>query len=216
MDKLGIHLLHCPVGGNLIRRHNAIQNEVKALATSAGVQASSCNKDVVLLNMAGDTRRGDLMLPQCGNEGKDLLLDFTIVNPVCESYLNATRNDPTSAIRRARTTKNNKYMESAAASDITFMPMALECYGALSDEFVEVIRILCHKRADIVGSDPSAVTQYWYKRISCTLHKGNCKAICKRVLDITQSSSFGGRDECYDQVIDHEFTNNDTAIANIH
>ena len=60
------------------------------------------------------------MLPQCGNEGKDLLLDFTIVNPVCESYINATRNDPTSAIRRARTTKNNKYMESAAAtSDIT-------------------------------------------------------------------------------------------------
>ena len=58
------------------------------------------------------------------------------------------------------------------------------------------------------------MTQYWYKRISCTLYKGNVRAICKKILDITQSTSSCGRDECYDPVIDREFANNhDTAIA---
>lgn len=213
LDKMGVHLLHCPVGGNLIRRHNAIQNEMKALAISAGVQASSCDKDVLLLNQAGDSRKGDLLLPQCGINGKNMLLDFTITNPICPTYLNSTRNDPSSSIRRATIAKNNKYLESAAASDIIFMPMALECYGALSHQFVEVLQMLCHKRANLVGSEVSAVTQYWYKRISCTLHKGNCKAICQRALDIIQSTSSSGNDECFDQVIDQEFANNDTAIA---
>ncbi len=142
-----------------------------------------------------------------------MLLDVTICNPICESYLSHTRNDPHSAIRRAVNTKNNKYFQRAEACDINFMPMALECYGALSNEFVKVIQMLCQKRAELVGSDHSVVTQYWYKRISCTLHKGNVRAICKRVLDITQSTSSGGRDECYDPVIDREFANNDTATA---
>lgn len=215
LTKQGAHLLHCPKGGTLIHRHNSLQQEFKALATSAGVLASSCNKDVVLLNQAGDTRYGDLILPQCGEDGKNLLLDFTITHPICPTYLRDTRRDPSSSLRRATTTKNNKYMESAVANDITFMPMALECYGALSKECIHVIKMLCEKRADIAGSNKSVVTQYWYKRISCTLHKGNSKAISKRVLDITQSTTTGGRDECYDHIIDQEFVNNDTA-TNFH
>jgi hypothetical protein len=35
-------------------------------------------------------------------------------------------------------TKNNNYMEEDEASDITFMLMDIEYYGALSEEFVEV------------------------------------------------------------------------------
>ena len=76
------------------------------LASSAGVMASIWSADVVLLNNVGDDgRRGDLMLPQCGEDGKNLLLDFTITNPV-----------------------------SSVASDITFMLMAIECYRALSQQ----------------------------------------------------------------------------------
>jgi hypothetical protein len=213
LTKQGAHLLHCAKGGSLIHRHNAIQQEVKALATSAGVQASSCNKDVVLLNQVGDSRYGDLLLPQCGDDGKNLLLDFTITHPICPTYLRETRRDPSSSLRRASMIKNTKYMESAVANDITFMPMALECHGALSKEFTHVIRMLCEKRAEIANGNKSVITQYWYKRLSCTLHKGNSRAICKRILDITQSTTTGGRDECYDPIIDQEFVNNDTAIA---
>ena len=150
------------------------------------------------------------MLPQCGKGGKNLLLDFTITNPACQTYMDATRADPSSSIRRANKTKNDKYKERAAANDIDFMPMALECYGALSKEFVEVLNMLCEKRAKCTGSDKSVVMQYWYKRISCTLHKGNSRAIIKRIMEITHANADDGRDECYDAMIDHEYGNNDT------
>ena len=92
------------------------------------------------------------------------------------------------------------------------MPMALECYGALSTELIHIIRLLSEKRADIANSNKSVVAQYWYKRISCTLHKGNSKAIHRRILDIAQTNHTGGRDECYDEIIDQEFANIDTAM----
>ena len=88
--------------------------------------------------------------------------------------------------------------------------MALECYGALSREFIQVINMLCEKRAKSIGSNKSVVMQYWFKRISCTLQKGNSRAIIKRVMEITKDNA-DGPDECYDPYIDHEYGNIDTA-----
>ncbi len=107
-----------------------------------------------------------------------------------------------------------KYAESAAASDIDFMPMALECYGALSQELIHIIRLLSEKRADLANSNKSVVAQYWYKRISCTLQKGNSRAFYKKLLDIAQVVNHAdGYDECYDPIIDQEYANNDTSMA---
>ena len=211
-DKRGTHLLHCPKGGNLIKKHNAIQHDVMALATSAGVQASCCNKDVAILNEAGDTRRGDLLLPQCGKDERNLILDFSITHPACPTYCTATVNNPNSAIQRVNDTKNNKYKERAEANDIEFMPMALECYGALSPEFVKVLKFLCEKRANLTNSNKTTILQYWYKRISCTLQKRNCRSIANRILDITQNNAHLN-DECFDHLIDHEHDNIDSAFT---
>jgi len=166
---------------------------------------------VVVLNEAGsDNRRADIMLPQCGENGRNLLLDITIKNPAAESLIDHTIRDQDSAIRTANKQKNDKYQERALANDIQFMPMALECYGALSKEFVSVMHMLCEKRADIVGRDKSGIMNYWYKRISCTLHKGNAKAIAKRILEVNREVA-GCRDESNDPMVDVEYDNNDTA-----
>ena len=49
--------------------------------------------------------------------------------------------------------------------------------------------------------------QYWhvYRRISCTVHKCNSRAIFKRCMEITQedAGAAGAGDECYDCAIDH-------------
>jgi hypothetical protein len=214
LNKKGTHLLSCAKGGSLIHRHDALMREVKALALSAGVQASSCNKDVVFRNgVANDNRMGDLLLPQCGENQKNLIVDFTITYPCSKSKLAATRNNPSSSIKDATKRKNEKYKESAAACDTDFMPMALECYGALSVELIHIIRLLSEKRADLANSNKSVVAQYWYKRISCTLQKGNSRAIAKKLLDIAQVNHADGNDECYDPIIDQEYANNDTSMA---
>ena len=213
LNSKGTHLLSCAKGGSLIHRHDALMREIMSLAISARVQASTCNKDIVLQNGASDNRRGDLFLPQCGTNGKNVIIDFTITYPCSSSKLRATRANPSSSIREATRRKNEKYAESAAASDIDFMPMALECYGALSVELIHIIRLLSEKRADIANSNKSVVAQYWYKRISCTLQKGNSRAFHKKLLDIAQVNHADGYDECYDPIIDQEYANNDTSMA---
>ena len=160
LDKKGFHLLHCAKGGGTVKKHNAIQQDFLALATSAGIQASACNKDIVLLNQAGDTKRGDLMLPQCGFNERNLLLDFTITNPACQTYSVSTIQDKNSSIKRARNTKNEKYRAAAEANDIQFMPMAIECYGALSIEVIGILHLLCERRSRMTGGthDPTPVS----------------------------------------------------------
>jgi hypothetical protein len=90
--------------------------------------------------------------------------------------------------------------------------MALECYGALSKDFLFVINKLCEKSAKLTDTNSSVVMNYWYRRISCTLHKGNSRAISKRILDITQAS-YNLHDEYHDNMIDHEYNNIDTMIS---
>ena len=109
LDKLGTHLLSCPLSG-MTRRHNAIQHDIHSLARSAGVLSSTLNKDVLILNAVVDStqQRGDLMLPQCGPDDKNMVLDFTITYPTAKSKFEATRRDPDSSIRKANTRKINK------------------------------------------------------------------------------------------------------------
>ena len=149
------------------------------------------------------------MLPQCGPNEGNMVGDFTITHPTADSYVPATRRNPDSSIKRANDTKNSKYKDAAAALDITFMPLALECFGAFSSEFLSVINMLCEKRALIVGSSKSNIAQYWYRRLSCTLHKGNSRAVSKRILDIAQSTATL-YDECFDDLNDNEYNNIDT------
>ena len=54
--------------------------------------------------------------------------------------------------------------------------------------------------------------QYWYKRLSCTLQKGNARAISARILDITQSAA-SQYDECFDEMNDNEYNNIDTITS---
>jgi hypothetical protein len=208
LDKLATHLLCCPLSG-LIRRHDAIQSDILALAKSAGNQASVVCKDVLVLNTVGDNRRGDMILPQLGPGEKNVLGDFTITCPTASSYVEATRRDPESSIKRANDKKNTKYKDAAEALDIKFMPLALECYGAFSKDFLSLIHTLCEKRATIAGTSKNNITQYWFRRLSCTLQKGNARAISKRILEITQATATL-HDECFDDLNDEEYNNMDT------
>ena len=75
------------------------------------------------------------------------------------SMINDDVNDPSSSmIRRANVGKKNKYKERAEANDVDFMPMALECYGALSKECVDVMQMLRQK--------PEGIGNHWLQQIS--------------------------------------------------
>ena len=53
---------------------------------------------------------------------------------------------------------------------------------------------------------------YWYRRISCTIQRGNSIAISKRIIDIVQTTT-PLQDEYYsDNIIDLEHNNIDTML----
>ena len=213
LDKKGVHVTSCAKGGHLIMNHNAVQRDLQVLATSAGFPASALNKDVLLHNNVEPdvNKKGDLLIAGMGDPatGRALLIDVTITHPACPSVCAATIANAKASIQRAETRKNNKYLALAANNDITFTPMALECYGAFSDDFIRIVNRLCLARAEILEIDETIVQQYWYRRLSCTIQRGNSRALSRRCLDITQSISLQ-HDAYYDDAIDLEYSNVDT------
>ena len=222
LDKKGVHLLSCPKGGHLIYNHDAVQRDIQVLATSAGFQASALSKDVILRNNtpAINNRKGDLLIPAAASlvlpadedKGFPLLLDFTRVNGASKSAFKNTIKDSDSSLMNADDKKYKKYKPLAEANDIEFMPMAFECYGALSKKFQKLVRALCHIRAEAQEIEEEAVLNYWYRRISCTIQRGNSIAISKRIIDIVQTTT-PLQDEYYrDNIIDLEHNNIDTML----
>ena len=145
-----------------------------------------------------------MILPQLGPGEKNVLGDFTITCPTASSYVEATRRDPESSIKRANDKKNTKYKDAAEALDIKFMPLALECYGAFSKDFLSLIHTLCEKRATIAGTSKNNITQYWFRRLSCTLQakKGMPEPSPKefqKSLKLLPLYIHGMADECFDE-----------------
>jgi hypothetical protein len=177
LDKKGTHLTCCAKGGYLSKTHNAIERDVVVMAVSAGVPASTLNKDLLLLNNAPNSHnnKGDILMPTLGDQDKGwpMLADLTGTHPACDSSCTATRRDPKSSIIRAEKRKNNIYLDLAATHDITFTPLAFECYGAFSEKFEKLIRKLCRMRAEILDIEETSVLNYWFRRISCTLQRSN-------------------------------------------
>ena len=64
----------------------------------------------------------------------------------------------------------------------------------------------------MIGVDPHHVLNFWYRRISCTLQKGNARTISSKCIAITQGTTCH-RDEYHVDVnIDREYNNNDVMI----
>ena len=74
------------------------------------------------------------------------------------------------------------------------------------------MRIVREKIQNHQYSQVNFVAVLVYKRISCTLQKGNSRQIQNRILDITHTTA-NMNDECFDRFIDQQKNNIDTMIA---
>jgi hypothetical protein len=101
------------------------------------------------------------------------------------------------SIRHAEARKNKKYKERECLNAIGFMPMALVCYGVLPKDFMR------------------SVMQYWYRKISCKVHKSDSRAISK--MEITNDIETRGMNVMTVLLITngHEYANTDTVTLHI-
>ena len=71
----------------LTDRHDAIQADLKALANSAGLRVDDRRLTIFRAIDDDDGKRPDLLIPNLGEDGRNLLVDITIGHPTCPSDL---------------------------------------------------------------------------------------------------------------------------------
>ena len=71
----------------LTDRHDAIQADLKALANSAGLRVDDRRLTVFRAIDDDDGKRPDLLIPNLGEDGRNLLVDITIGHPTCPTYV---------------------------------------------------------------------------------------------------------------------------------
>jgi hypothetical protein len=114
-----------------------------------------------------------------GKDNKDLVVDITIANPCCPSYLHHARDIIEKyALTLLENGKIRKYGAQYHAVGVDFKPLAMEMFGATSDTFLKFLKTLAKEAAEIHGIPYYSTTfSYWQKRISTTLQKYNAKVL---------------------------------------
>ena len=177
VDPRGEHFLHCPCGGDRIRRHNALRKEFHTLVHMAGFKAQAEPTQFVFT----DGRHPDLLLfnpISVSNTGRDITFDFAVTHP-----------STTSALRR------HSDQESGKAADILFKTKEayyqdyaiqnnLDCYGIVFETFgychpvaSSWIVKLATQAAKVHGYLPSVLVSYWRRRISVALQRANATMV---------------------------------------
>ena len=127
MDPTCTHLFSCVHYRQLLtHRHDAIINDLKELASSAGVQAKDKNLTIFRVEDETDGHRPDLKLAKQGTNGRDLHLDITVSHPTCQSYVGYACKERGHTIKKKIKEKNDKYTRrNVKIKGIVFFPLPL-------------------------------------------------------------------------------------------
>ena len=81
------------------------------------------------------------------------------------------------ALNRLHRLKNTKYLSRCTEINSSFMPLAFESFGAVSDDVVKLVANLVSKAAELTNIPYSVLLSYWRKRISTTLQVQNARIL---------------------------------------
>lgn len=198
IDTAGVHFFSCPYFSGLWKeRHDAIQNDYKVLASTAGVRADDRKLTVFRENEEGDGKRPDLLIPNLGDNGRDLLLDFVIGHPTCPTYLGRAAREKHATLKNRERYKNDKYLQRCININKSFMPMAFESFGAASEGSLKLMANLVSRASELTSIPYSVLLSYWRKRISTTLQVQNARIIMEASARLLAGR--GRRDEAFDR-----------------
>ena len=118
-----------------------------------------------------------------------LLLDFVLTDP--RNFTNCVKAAHYIAwamLERARF-KKNKYQLLCHQAGYKFLPFSCEIFGSMTEDSLDLIRLLVRKAADRSHIPYSILLPYWIKRISMNIQKGNASFFMKSTVRMTGSDS---------------------------
>ena len=120
---------------------------------------------------------------------KDVIVDVSIVYPASESAIN---NNHTDRIRGAASQntfnyKKNKYEKLSQHRHKT-IPVIIETFGHIHSTSESFIRHLINLAAEASRSSKSKLHNYWFKRISASLHRSNARMVIEYAANVHEKA----------------------------
>jgi len=186
LDSYGDHLLLCNRKNLWIHRHDRLVYQIKHLCTVAGFATSKLNPRGTFERLEGQPDlEPDLCIYAPGELGgclergnqHDLAIDLTVVCPL-STGLQGQRGDPLETRVRQ---KIRKYGAAAAASNLNFLPLAMDTFGRYHKSFKDFVDGVLNVAVEVKGIQwpelKRTFCQYWWTRLSVVLQKLQCKLL---------------------------------------
>ena len=171
-DPFGDHQVGC--GGNCDRilRHNSLRDAVFSAAQSA---ALAPRREVPSLIPGTQSRPAVIYLP-CWKRGRLAALDITIISTLQQSTVRGTAENQDHALLVAEERKFASHGAACQAVGISFIPLAIESLGGVSDMSADTISSLGCLLGQRLGISLVESTRHLYRRLAISLWRGNASA----------------------------------------
>ena len=126
---MGDHAVSCHGRGDMISRHDRIQDKIISACSGALLSPNSEQKSLLPDN---NSRPGDIFLPALNN-GLPAALDVTVTSPLHSSLIINASEKSGFALSAAEDRKYEQYAQNCSEFGIQFIPLAFETFGGFSE-----------------------------------------------------------------------------------
>ncbi len=169
VDSKGSHALVCKRNGGKTSRHSAMNALIQRELAKANVRSTLEPANLI----PESPLRPDGVSIISWSTGRQLVWDFTCVNPLAMSYLSVTHGVPGKASTIAEERKTSKYIQ--FNNQFVFTPIAIETLGAYGPSAIKFFKSLAKRQCEVFGYTEAAT--YMHQRISLELQRANSKCL---------------------------------------
>ena len=119
MDQFASHALSCKMGGGMILRHDMLKKFFEKMCNAAGI---STRVEPLHFFFPDDNKKPDLVLYHHGSQGKDVALDFSLLNPTNPGSLKVSAQNGQALLETCEQMKYRRYESKFHQHGHAFLP----------------------------------------------------------------------------------------------
>ena len=197
IDRYGDHCLTCAVGGDRIKRHNLLRNEVFYLCNSTGLNpelerpgllqprpltGATQENGTGRVPDGGQRRPADVYLPKW-RRGRPAAFDFAVTSGLRSDLVNLSAQDGSTATKAYEEFKCSHQDTKVKCEEegISFIPLICEADGGGWGPTAHTVwSELAKSKSILTGEKTSTISIHLLQSLGLILHRENARAILRR------------------------------------
>ena len=176
LDVWGSHSVICGSGGDRISRHNSVRDALYHIAEAA---AFSPILEIGHIIPGSQRRPGDITIPDWSG-GLPAAIDVTVTSPLQQNTILGAATECGVAARLRQQAKDDAALGLCEAAGVSFLPVAVETFGAWGDVARATIASVARRWADRRGEDRGRAKNWIFQKLSVALQRGNASMLLSR------------------------------------